>query len=131
MGVTHGKNGKVKLTDDLVAETTKWTLNETVPVSDTTAQGDGAETHLTGIPSWTANVEGHYDPDDTDGQSALTIGASVDIQFYTDGDATGKTYKGGTASVTDISNESSKDDRNSFSVTLKGNGPLTQSTVSA
>ena len=50
MGVSHGKNGKVKLSANTVAETTKWTLSESVETADSTAQGDAAKTHLTGIP---------------------------------------------------------------------------------
>lgn len=129
MGVTHGKNGKVTVSDNAVAETTKWSLNESVPDTPTTAQGDAAATHLTGIPEWSANVEGHYDVADTLGQEVLVIGASVDIKLYTDGDGSGKTFKQGTASVTGRQIESGISDRNSFSVSLKGNGPLTNGTV--
>lgn len=129
MGVSHGKNGKVKISDNAVAETTKWSLNESIPDADTTAQGDGAATHLVGVPSWSGNVEGHYDVADTLGQAVLTIGSSVDVKFYTDGDGSGKTFRQGTASVTGVQIESSVSDRNSFSVSLKGNGPLVDGTV--
>ncbi|MEX3009005.1 hypothetical protein [Hoeflea sp. TYP-13] len=129
MGVSHGKNGKVKLGANTVAETTKWTLSESAAAADTTSQGDTAQTHLTGIPGWSAQVEGWYDPADTNGQSALAIGASVSIEFYTDTDGSGKTYKSGTASVTDIQWESAMDGTNSFSISLQGNGALATATV--
>ena len=73
MAVHHGKNGKVKLTTNAVAEVTGFSVNETVGVSDTTSMGDTALTHLTGIPGWTASIDGNYDPADTNGQAALTI----------------------------------------------------------
>lgn len=129
MAVHHGKNGKVKLGNNVVAETTKFSVSETVAVADTTAQGDTAQTHLTGIPGWSAKVEGNYDPADTTGQAALTIGASVTIGLYSDGDATGKRYLTGTASVTAINFETPVNDRVTFSIDLTGNGALTKSTV--
>lgn len=129
MAVSHGKNGKVKLSSNTVAETTKWTLSESVDVADSTAQGDAAMTHLAGIPAWSATVEGRYDPADTNGQVALSIGASVTPQFYTDTDASGKTYKTGTATVVGINWESDMGGVNSFSVNLTGNGALTTTTV--
>jgi len=129
MAVHHGKNGKVKLTTNVVAEVTKFSVNETVGDSDTTSMGDTAQTHLTGIPGWTAKVEGNYDPADTNGQVALTIGASVTVGLYTDGDATGKKYLTGTASVVAINREATYTERVTFSVDLKGNGALTSSTV--
>ena len=129
MASHHGKNGKIKLTTNVVAEVTKFSVSESVSDSDTTAMGDTAQTHLTGIPGWSAKVEGWYDPADTNGQSALTIGASVTPGFYTDGDGSGKTYLTGSASVTAINREASVGGTVSFSIDLKGNGALTKSTV--
>ncbi len=91
--------------------------------------GDTAQTHLTGIPGWTAKIEGWYDPTNTTGQGALTIGASVSIGLYTDGDASGKKYCSGTASITGLSTEASMSDRVSFSADLKGNGALSKTAV--
>lgn len=131
MAVHHGKNGKVKLSTNAVAEITKWSCKEGISTADTTAMGDAAETHLTGIPNWSASVEGNYDPADTNGQVALTIGASVTLGLYSDGDASGKTFRTGTASVTAINHEASMGDRVTFSVELLGNGALSISTVPA
>lgn len=129
MAVHHGKNGKIKLTTNAVAEVTKFSVSESVGDSDTTSMGDTAMTHLTGIPGWTAKVEGNYDPADTLGQVALTIGASVTVGLYTDGDASGKKYMTGTASIVNASTDASFTERVTFSIDLKGNGALTRSTV--
>lgn len=128
MAVHHGKNGKVKLGANVVASVTRWSLNQSVPVADTTAMGDTATTHIPGIPSWTARVEGNYDPADTNGQVALTIGASVSLKLYSDGDASGKKYWTGTATVSGISREVPMGDRVTFSIDLTGNGALTSAT---
>lgn len=129
MAVHHGKNGKVKLTTNVVAEVTTFTVTGTIGDSDTTSMGDTAQTHIVGIPGWTARVEGNYDPADTNGQVALTIGGSVTVGLYTDGDATGKKYLSGTASIVGKSVSASFSERVTFSVDLKGNGALTSSTV--
>lgn len=131
MAKHHGKNGKVKLTTNVVAETTKWSITETVAVADSTAQRDAAQTHLASIPGWSAQIEGWYDPADADGQAALTIGASVTIGLYSDGDGIGKTYKTGTATITSIGHESDMGATTSFSCSLQGNSALSSTTVSA
>ena len=125
MAVHHGKNGKVKLGVNLVAAVTKFSVTETVGDSDTTAMGDTAQTHIVGIPGWSGKIEGNYDPANTTGQVALTIGASVSIGLYTDGDASGKKYLSGTASVVNVDREASYTDRATFSIDIKGNGALT------
>lgn len=130
MAVHHGKNGKVKLGSDLVASTQKWSINQNVETADTTVQNDTWQSHLTGIPAWSGSVEALYDPADTDGQVALTIGESVSIGFYSDGDATGKKYFSGTASVTSIPVEADMKGPVKISFNFQGNGALTVSTVS-
>jgi hypothetical protein len=131
MAVHHGKNGKVKLTDDVVAEVTKFSINESVSASDTTAMRSSSQTHITGIPGWTVKIEGNYDPADADGQNVLTIGASVALGLYSDGDAVGKKYFSGTASIVGKGTEASFTDRVTFSVDLQGNGDLDIATVPA
>lgn len=132
MAVHHGKNGKVKLgASALVAEVTQFTVTESVGTTDTTSMGKAAGTHLVGIPTWTAQVDAHYDPADADGQVALSIGAAVNVGLYTDGDAASKKYVTGAASVTGITITSSFSERVGFSATLQGNGPLNHETVSA
>lgn len=129
MAVHHGKHGKVKIGNSVVAEVTQFSVAETIRVSDTTAMGSPAETHLTGVPAWTATIEGNYDPADANGQAVLLIGASVTIGLYTDGDAAGKDYMTGTASITGVTRQASVTEKVTFSVNLQGNGALSHSTV--
>jgi hypothetical protein len=129
MAVHHGKNGKVKLGTNVVAAVTKFSVAETVGDSDTTAMGDTAQTHIVGIPGWSGKIEGNYDPLNTTGQVALAIGTSVSVGLYTDGDASGKKYLSGTASVVGVSREASHTDRATFAIDIKGNGALTLASV--
>jgi len=131
MAKHHGKNGKVKLSSNVVAETKSWSVVETVPTADTTAQGDAGQTHLAGIPAWTGTVEAHYDPADATGQEVLLIGASVTVGFYSDGDAAGKVYYSGTATITERRITSDLTNSTGFQANLQGNGVLARQTVSA
>ena len=53
----------------------------------------------------------------------------MSVGLYTDGDASGKKYLSGTASVVGVSREASYTDRATFSIDIKGNGALTLATV--
>lgn len=131
MAKHHGKNGLVKIGANAVAEVTRWTIQETADTSDTTAMRQSWQTHLTNIPAWSGTVEGWYDPADTNGQVALVIGGSVTIGLYSDGDAAGKQYFSGTASITQRSVEGAVNGTVSFSINITGNGALATETVGA
>lgn len=130
MAVHHGKNGKVKLSSNVVGEVTKFSVNETVETADATSMTDTAKTHIAGIPGWTAKVEANFDPADTNGQVAMTIGASVTFNGYTDGDATGKKYLTGTATIVGRDVSADMGDVVKASFDLLGNGALSIGTAS-
>lgn len=129
MSVKHGKNGKVKFSSNAIAELTRISFSEDVETADTTVMGDAARTHLPGIPGWQGTVEGRWDPDDTNGQGAMTIGASVTIGFYLHGDDSGETYAEGTGTITRINRDSDLSKAVDFSFEVMGNGALTYDTV--
>lgn len=129
MATHHGKNGVVKVGTNAVAEVDRWNVRENVETSDDTAQGDAAKTHWTGIPGWNGSLMCHWDETDTNGQQALTIGASVTLNLYPEGAGSGATYKTGTASITDITLEVTKNGIVSREFTFEGNGALTEATV--
>lgn len=131
MAVHHGKNGKVKLSDDAVGSVQKWSMNQSVEVADTSVMGSTWQSHLAGIPGWSGSVEALFDPLDTDGQVALVIGASVSLGLYSDGDAVGKKYFTGTATVTSIATETDMKGAVKATFNFQGNGAMTISTVPA
>lgn len=131
MAVLHGKNGKVKFSTNAIGNLDKIMVKETVPTAPSTAMGATAGTHNVGIPVWSGDIEGWYDPADANGQEAATIGASLTIGFYLQGDDSGKVYYAGTCTIVDreLSAELTANGRFKFSV--EGNGALTRSTVGA
>jgi len=129
---THtGKDGVVEVGANEVAEVTDFTVTETADTVEDHAKGDTAKTHLTTFTSWTAEVSCHWDPSDTNGQEALTIGASVTLSLYPDDNQNGDRKLSGTATVTGITTESPLEGLVSRRLSLQGNGALTASTVSA
>jgi hypothetical protein len=91
--------------------------------------GDSDQTHNAGIPAWSGRAECLYDPADTNGQVALSIGSSVSIGYYLQGDDSGKTYYSGSATVTNIEYDTDFQKNGEFVAELQGNGALTPATV--
>jgi hypothetical protein len=129
MATHHGKNGVVKVGANTVAEVTEFSIEEDAPVADDTAMGDTARTHLAGIPGWKGSATCWWDETDTNGQEALTKGASVTLNLYPEGAGAGATYKTGTATITGITLNVQRDNTVTRSFTFEGNGALTQTTV--
>jgi len=130
MATHHGNSGTVELGANAVGEIKSWSVDETAETADDSAMGDSWRSHVVGKNSWSGTVECHWDPDDTDGQDALTAGASVTLNLYPEGNSSGADYYSGTATVEGISRSVPQDDIVSVTFTFKGNGALTASTVS-
>lgn len=127
---THiGNQGKVKLSSNTVAEVTGFEMSVTNAVSDDSALSDAADTHLAGSYSWQATINAWWDETDTNGQEALTIGASVTLNLHPEGDDSGDVYYGGTATVIEITRMVRRNQTVEATFRLQGNGVLTRSTV--
>lgn len=130
---THwGNEGTIKVGSNTVAEIEKFSIESTANPIDDNAMGDTAETHISGsgLTSWTASIACHWDETDTNGQEALTIGASVTLNMYPEGATTGDKYYTGTASIVKITVTAEKTGstiKREFEA--KGNGALTYTTV--
>jgi len=131
MATHHGKDGTVKVGANTVAEIDRWSVNEKAAVANDTSMGDTWETHIAAktINSWSGDLQCHWDETDTNGQEALTIGASVTLNLYPEGAGAGATYKSGLASIVDKGLAVTKDGVVSQSFSFTGNGVLTQTTV--
>jgi hypothetical protein len=127
---THtGNEGILKVGANSMAEVKMFSINESAAVAEDTAKGDDWRTFKTTFKSWTGEVEVHWDETDTTGQGACAVGAEVTVGFYFEGDASGDTYKTGSAIVTERSVESPEDGIVPMKLSLQGNGALTESTV--
>lgn len=122
------KNAIFKSGSDVVDGLRQIDVEESVGDTDLTAAGDSWQGHETGIPGWTASATFLHD-NDAGANQTLRAGDSITFAGYTEGDASGKKYLTGTASVLSVKRGGSYDGEASFEVSLKGNGALSISTV--
>jgi hypothetical protein len=127
---THaGSEGTVKVGSNAIAEIRSFSLEETADTLEDTTMGDTARTYKSSLTTFTGSVDVFWDETDTSGQGALTIGASVTLNVYPEGDTSGDTYYTGSAIVTGVTRSSSFDGLVEASITVQGSGALTASTV--
>ena len=127
---THaGSEGTVKVGSDAIAEIRSFSIEETADTLEDTSMGDGARTYKPSLTSFSGSIDVFWDETDTAGQGALTIGAEVTLNLYPEGDTAGDTYLSGAAIVTGRSVSSSFDGLVEMSISVQGNGALTQTTV--
>lgn len=124
-----GSEGTVKVGANAIAEIRSWSLEHTIDTIEDTTMGDAARTFQTGIPSFSGSVDCFWDETDTSGQGALTVGASVTLNLYPEGSASGDTYFTGTALVTGIARRAAFDGYVEASFAFQGTGALTSTTV--
>ena len=127
---THiGRDGVVKVGANSVAELRSFSIDETGDTVEDTVMTDTARSYISTLTSFTGSADVYWDETDTSGQGALTVGASVTIGFYPEGEAAGDTYYSGTCIVTGVSRSASFDGMVEASITFQGSGALTASTV--
>lgn len=127
---THtGSEGTVKVGSNAVAEIRSFSLEETADTLDDTTMGDTARTYKSSLTTFTGSLDVYWDETDTTGQGALTIGASVTLNVYPEGDTSGDTYYSGTAIVTGVTRSASFDGLVEASISVQGSGALTETTV--
>jgi predicted secreted protein len=91
--------------------------------------GDSWRTHKTTLKAWSGTVDVFWDETDTNGQTALVVGAEVTANFYPEGATTGDAYLYGTAIVTGKTVSASFDGMVESTITLQGTGALTTGTA--
>jgi predicted secreted protein len=127
---THtGSEGTVKVGSDAIAEIRSFSIEETADTLEDTSMGDTARTYKSSLTNYTGTVDVLWDETDTTGQGALTIGTEVTLNLYPEGDTSGDTFYTGSAIVTGRTINSSYDGLVEMSISVQGNGALTEDTV--
>ena len=127
---THtGSEGTVKVGVNAIAEIRSFSIEESADTLEDTTMGDTARTYKPSLTTFTGTVDVLWDETDTTGQGALTIGAAVTLNLYPEGDASSDTYYTGAAIVTGRTINSSFDGLVEMSISVQGNGALSQTTV--
>ena len=127
---THaGSEGTVKSGANDVAEIRSYSLEETADTIEDTTMGDSSRTYLSSLKTFSGSVDVFWDETDTNGQGSFTVGSSVTLAIYPEGDTTGDTYYSGSAIVTGKTITGSFDGMVEATFTLQGTGALTETTV--
>lgn len=124
-----GSEGIVKIGSNTIAEVRSWNTDEQADVIENTSMGDTARSYAVGLTGWTGSVDVLWDETDTNGQGACDVGASLTFNFYPEGATTGDIYYTGTGLVTGHNRTASFDGNVEASISVQGNGLLTESTV--
>lgn len=126
---THlGKEGTVQVGSNSIAEIRGFSIDETIDTVEDTSMGDSAKTYLASIKDFSGSVDVLYDETDTNGQTALSVGSSVTLNFAPEGTASGDVKLTGTAIVTGKSVTSSFDGLVESTISVQGTGGLTTGT---
>lgn len=130
MATLTGNSGTVKVGANAIAEIRSFSVDETADTIESTSMGDTYRTFEASLKSWNGSVDVFFDDTDTNGQVALTVGSSVTVNFQVEGSTTGDHLLSGTALVTSRTINSSFDGLVEASLSLQGDGALTEGTVS-
>jgi hypothetical protein len=126
---THlGKEGTVQVGSNAIGEIRSFSIDESIDVVEDTSMGDSSKTYLASIKDFSGSVDVLYDEADTNGQTALSVGSSVTLNFAPEGSASGDVKLTGTAIVTGKSVSSSFDGLVESTITVQGTGGLTTGT---
>ncbi len=126
---THlGKEGTVQVGSNAIAEIRGFSIDETIDTVEDTSMGDSSKTYLASIKDFSGSVDVLYDETDTNGQTALSVGSSVTLNFAPEGTASGDVKLTGTAIVTGKSITSSFDGLVESTISVQGTGGLTTTT---
>jgi hypothetical protein len=129
MATHHGNEGSAAIGANAIAEVTAWSYSETDPaIVEDTAIGDTTTTRLaSGRVDGSGSVTCHFDETDTNGQESMTAGATVTLNLYTEGTASGDAYYTGDVIIETV--ETSVDMSSVSARTFNFVGPLTYTTV--
>ena len=125
MATYIGKNGVVKIGSTTIAEVKSFTLQQQAATVDSTAMGDDWNKHQVTQKNWSGSLACHFDPTDTTGQEALTLGALVNLVLLPQGSGSGNYELSGTAFITDIQTQGDHTNVVERTFTFQGTGPLT------
>lgn len=129
MAVHKGSEGTVKVGSNAIANIRSYSIEESADTLEQTVMGDTSRAYAASLSTFSGSVDVYWDETDTTGQGALTIGAEVTLNFYPEGDASGDTYYTGTAIVTGITRTASFDGNIEASISVQGDGALSETTV--
>ncbi|MEY2653823.1 MAG: hypothetical protein RLZZ524_851 [Pseudomonadota bacterium] len=124
-----GVDGVIKISTNVVAEVRNWSINETADTIEDTTMNDTSRTYQTGLKGWSGSLTAFWDETDTNGQVAMTIGASIALELYPEGATTGDAKYSGTVLITSIGVSVPTNGMVERTIGFQGTGALTIGTT--
>lgn len=124
-----GSEGVVKNGANTIAEVRGWSIEQQADTVEDTVLGDTWKTYQSSLKSWSGSLSAFWDETDTNGQVAMTVGASITLNLYPEGATTGDSYFTGTAIITGITNKGEVGGMVEAEFTFQGTGALTIGTA--
>ncbi len=124
-----GSEGTVKVGSNAIAEIRGWEISHAAEVIEDTELGDAAKTFQAGNASWSGSVSCFWDETDTNGQVAMTAGASITLNLYPEGADSTDVYYTGTAIITGITRRAAINGMVEAEFTFQGTGALSTTAV--
>ena len=130
---THvGKEGLVTVGGNTIAELNGWDTTETAEPVEDTELSDEWKTFKSGtdiVKEWKSKINCMWDETDTNGQEAMTVGASVTLVFKAEGAGAGDTIGTGTGIVEEIGIKVERGATTEREFSIQGSGSLVWSNV--
>ena len=128
MATYLGREGLVKISSTTIGELRNYSLTHTSDTVEDSVIGDTYRTRKASMKSWSASADLFWD-ERYAGQILITIGSTVTLNLYPEGDAATDTYYSGSAIVTQFNPTASYDGLVEASIVFEGNGVLSTLTV--
>jgi len=120
--------GLVKIGGTTVGEIRSYNLSETAGTIEDTTLSDTSKTYKVGQTTFSGSCEMFWDEADS-GQNAVTIGATVVLTLFPEGDTSGDTYASGSCIVTEVGVAAAIEGMVEQSFSFTGSGAVTWATV--
>lgn len=135
MAYATGSDAVIKIGSDTLTQCSAFSIDKTIDNAETSAIGTTSKTFVNTLDSWTGSLELFYDESDTATAAILTAAvgnsAAVSVSFYYEGTAAGvDKYLTGNGLISGISWSGEANGVFTASVTITGNGTLTEATAS-
>ena len=119
-----GKDGIIKVNNHTIAEVRSWTINLAADTVEDTTLGCAWKTHKATLKSWHGSLSCFWDRSDSQGQGAMSIGSSINLTLYPEGDNGHHNALVGTAIVTGLDHTGSHSGLLEASINFQGSGAL-------
>ena len=123
-----GREGLIKISSATIGELRNYSLMHSSDTVDDSVIGDVYRTRQGSMKTWSASGDVHWDETDA-GQLLITIGSTVTLLLYPEGNQTTDVYYSGSAIVTKFDVSASFDGLVEGSIAFEGNGVLSTLTV--